>query len=137
MKKQLGDLETQFFAYVQMRKLRTVRSGDLTSSLLRLTPDQERKLLSRLSRGGLIARVRQDLYLAPPQLPLGGAWIPNQKEYYINRKTPIKIKARQKNFCPVSANDGERFTDQGKDGDDEEGKATAFIRICLALEKDA
>jgi predicted transcriptional regulator of viral defense system len=78
MKKQLGDLETQFFAYVQMRKLRTVRSGDLTSSLLRLTPDQERKLLSRLARGGLIARVRQGLYLVPPQLPLGGAWTPNE-----------------------------------------------------------
>lgn len=78
MKKQLGDLETQFFAYVQMRKLSIVRSGDLTSSLLHLSPDQERKLLSRLSRGGLIARVRQGLYLVPPQLPLGGAWTPNE-----------------------------------------------------------
>lgn len=78
MKKQLGDLETQFFAYVQMRKLSIVRSGDLTSSLLGLTSDQERKLLSRLSRGGLIARVRQGLYLVPPQLPLGGAWTPSE-----------------------------------------------------------
>jgi predicted transcriptional regulator of viral defense system len=78
MKKQLGNLETQFFAYVQMRKLSLVQSGDLTSSLLRLTPDQERKLLSRLSRGGLIARVRQGLYLVPPQLPLGGAWTPGE-----------------------------------------------------------
>jgi predicted transcriptional regulator of viral defense system len=78
MKKQLGDLETQFFAYVQMRKLSIVRSGDLTASLLGLTPDQERKLMSRLSRGGLIARVRQGLYLVPPQLPLGGAWTPGE-----------------------------------------------------------
>ena len=78
MKKQLGDLETQFFAYVQMRKLSIVRSGDLTSSLLRWTPDQERKLLSRLSRGGLIVRVRRGLYLVPPQLPLGGAWTPGE-----------------------------------------------------------
>jgi predicted transcriptional regulator of viral defense system len=78
MKKQLGDLETQFFAYIQMRKLSVVRSGDLTASLLRLAPDQERKLLSRLSRGGLIARVRQGLYLVPPQLPLGGAWTPGE-----------------------------------------------------------
>ena len=74
MKKNLGDLETQFFAYTQMRRLRTVRTGDLADSLLRLTPEQERKLLSRLSRGALIARVRQGLYLVPPQLPLGGAW---------------------------------------------------------------
>jgi predicted transcriptional regulator of viral defense system len=78
MKKKLGDLETQFFAYAQMRRLQTVRTGDLADSLLRLTPDQERKLLSRLSRGGLIARVRQGLYLVPPQLPLGGAWTPNE-----------------------------------------------------------
>ncbi len=78
MKRQLGDLETQFFAYVQMRKMGIVRSGDLTSSLLRLTSDQERRLLSRLSCGGLIARVRQGLYLVPQQLPLGGAWTPGE-----------------------------------------------------------
>lgn len=78
MKRALGNLETQFFAYAQMRKLRVVRTGDLVSSLLRLTADQERKLLSRLSRGGLIARVRQGLYLVPPQLPLGGVWTPDE-----------------------------------------------------------
>ena len=78
MKKKLGNLETQFFAYAQMRKLQTVRTGDLTNSVLRMTPDQERKLLSRLSRGGLIARVRQGLYLVPSQLPLGGAWTPSE-----------------------------------------------------------
>jgi hypothetical protein len=72
MKKKLGDPETQFFAYMQMRKLGTACTGDLTTPLLRLTPEQESKLLSRLSRGGLIARVRQDLYLMPLQLPLGG-----------------------------------------------------------------
>ena len=78
MKRNLGILETQFFAYVQMRKLRTVRAGDLVASMLKLAPEQERKLLSRLSRGGLIARVRQGLYLVPPALPLGGAWTPSE-----------------------------------------------------------
>lgn len=78
MKRKLGSLETQFFAYVQMRKLRTIRTGDLTTSLLRVTADQERRLLSRLSRGGLIARVRQGLYLVPSHLPLGGAWTPDE-----------------------------------------------------------
>lgn len=78
MKRALGHLETQFFAYVQMRKLNVVRTGDLVRSVLRLNPDQERKLLSRLSRGGLIARVRQGLYLVPPQLPLGGTWTPGE-----------------------------------------------------------
>jgi predicted transcriptional regulator of viral defense system len=61
-----------------MREPLTVRTGNLTTSLLRLTPDQERKLLSRLSRGGLIARVRQGLCLLPPQLPLGGVWTPEE-----------------------------------------------------------
>ena len=78
MKRNLGILETQFFAYVQMRKLRAVRAGDLVASVLQLAPEQERKLLSRLSRGGLIARVRQGLYLIPPNLPLGGAWTPSE-----------------------------------------------------------
>jgi predicted transcriptional regulator of viral defense system len=78
MNRQLGILETQFFAYVQMRKLRTVSAGDLVASVLKLAPEQERKLLSRLSRGGLIARVRQGLYLVPPALPLGGAWTPSE-----------------------------------------------------------
>lgn len=78
MKRKLGMLETQFFAYAQMRKFRAVRAGDLVASVLKLTPEQERKLLSRLSRGGLIARVRQGLYLVPPALPMGGAWTPSE-----------------------------------------------------------
>jgi predicted transcriptional regulator of viral defense system len=78
MKRNLGTLETQFFAYVQMRKLKTVRAGELVTSVLGLAPEQERKLLSRLSRGGLIARVRQGLYLVPSALPLGGAWTPSE-----------------------------------------------------------
>lgn len=78
MKRKLGMLETQFFAYVQMRKLRTIQAGDLVASVLQLAPEQERKLLSRLSRGGLIARVRQGLYLVPPGLPMGGAWTPGE-----------------------------------------------------------
>ena len=55
-----------------------MRAGDLVASVLKLAPEQERKLLSRLSRGGLIARVRQGLYLVPPALPLGGAWTPSE-----------------------------------------------------------
>ena len=40
MKRKLGGLETQFFAYVQMRGLRRVRTGELTASVLRLQPAQ-------------------------------------------------------------------------------------------------
>jgi len=78
VKERLGRLEAQFFAYAQMRKLRTVRPGDLSGSMLALTPEQERKLLSRLARARLIARVRRGLYLVPPRLPLGGAWTPDE-----------------------------------------------------------
>jgi predicted transcriptional regulator of viral defense system len=100
MKKTLGDLETQFFAYVQLRKLRTVQTGDLTASLLRLTPDQERKLLSRLSRGGLIARVRQGLYLVPSQLPLGGAWTPTEA---LALNTLMKDRSGRYQICGPNA----------------------------------
>jgi predicted transcriptional regulator of viral defense system len=73
----LGPLETRFFAYTQLQNLRSVQTGDLTRAL-GLTPIQERKLLSRLSRNGLIARVRRGLYLVPPRLPAGGKWSPGE-----------------------------------------------------------
>jgi len=73
----LGNLETQLFAYVQLRGLKSVRTGDLTRAL-GLTPTQERELLSRLVRRGLIARVRRGLYLVPPRLPPGGKWSPGE-----------------------------------------------------------
>ena len=69
----LGDLETQLVAYVQLRRLSSVRTGDLTGPL-GITPTQERELLSRLVRRGLIARVRRGLYLVPPRFPPGGKW---------------------------------------------------------------
>ena len=64
-------------AYAQLRGLRTVALGDLTEPL-RLTPAQEKELLRRLARGGIIARVRPGLYLVPEKLPLGGAWSPSE-----------------------------------------------------------
>jgi predicted transcriptional regulator of viral defense system len=77
MKTKLGRQETQMLAYLQLRKSRTVRTGDLTGPL-RLTRDQERELFRRMARGSLIARVRPGLYLVPPQLPLGGSWSPDE-----------------------------------------------------------
>ena len=76
MKQKLGRLETQFFAYVQMRRLRVVQFGSLKTAL-DLSPDQERKLFSRLARAGMIARVQRGLYLVPERLPLGGKWTPD------------------------------------------------------------
>src|SRR6266478_8154505 len=77
MKRALGELETRLFAYSQMRNLRTVRLGELGEPL-RLTPQQELKLLGRLSRAGMIARVSRGVYLLPARLPLGGRWSPDE-----------------------------------------------------------
>ena len=77
MRRGLGQIETLLFAYVQLRGLRTVRVGELTEPL-ELSAIQERKLLSRLAKAGLIVRVWRGLYLVPPKLPLGGKWSPNE-----------------------------------------------------------
>ncbi|MGH7797265.1 MAG: type IV toxin-antitoxin system AbiEi family antitoxin domain-containing protein [Candidatus Binatia bacterium] len=77
MKRTLGQQEVQLLAYLQLRKLRTVRTGDLTGPL-QISRDQERELFRRMSRGGLIARVRPGLYLVPAFLPLGGLWSPDE-----------------------------------------------------------
>jgi predicted transcriptional regulator of viral defense system len=76
MKRSLGPLEIQVLAYAQLRQLRTVRSGELVQSL-RFSNRQEAEVLSQMSQGGLIARVRRGLYLLPPRLPLGGTWSPD------------------------------------------------------------
>jgi predicted transcriptional regulator of viral defense system len=77
MKTKLGRQETQMLAYLQMRKRRTVQTGELTGPL-QLTRDQERELFRRMARGGLIARVHPGLYLVPARLPLGGSWSPDE-----------------------------------------------------------
>ncbi|HEX5012488.1 MAG TPA: hypothetical protein VFY71_19025 [Planctomycetota bacterium] len=77
MKTRLGPLETRLLAYAQLRRQTLLRRGSLAREL-RLTPDQEAALLSRLARAGLIARVRAGVYLVPATLPLGGAWSPSE-----------------------------------------------------------
>jgi predicted transcriptional regulator of viral defense system len=77
MPRKLGRLETAALALAQLRNLSTMRVGDLASGL-RLSAKQERELLSRMSRSGMIANVRKGLYLFPPRLPLGGIWTPDE-----------------------------------------------------------
>jgi predicted transcriptional regulator of viral defense system len=77
MRRGLGKIEAMLFAYVQLRGLTIVRVGELGEPL-RLSAIQERKLLSRLAKAGLIARVWRGLYLVPPRLSLGGKWSPNE-----------------------------------------------------------
>ena len=54
MKRRLGNLERQLLAYAQLRKVRELRTGDL-SRPLGITAKQERELYSRLARAQLIA----------------------------------------------------------------------------------
>jgi predicted transcriptional regulator of viral defense system len=68
-------MESQFFAYVQLRQLSQVRVGEIARAL-GLSQTQEAELFRRLLRGGLIARVRPGLFLVPDKLPLGGVWSP-------------------------------------------------------------
>jgi predicted transcriptional regulator of viral defense system len=77
MKRVLGELETRFFAYAQMRRLQTVRLGELRTPL-GISARQEAKILSQLCLAGVIARVRRGLYLVPPRLPVGGKWTPDE-----------------------------------------------------------
>src|SRR5262249_32415625 len=77
MKQTLGNLERQLFAYAQMRGLSTLRTGDLTKAL-NISPKQESKLFTRLSKGRMIAQVRRGLYLIPQRLPLGASWAPSE-----------------------------------------------------------
>ena len=79
MKTRLGRQDMLLLAYAQMRKQRVLRAGELTGPL-RLSRKQERELFSRLTRSGMIARVRPGLFLVPPRLPLGGAWTPSEAE---------------------------------------------------------
>ena len=72
---QLGNLATRFFSYVQMRKKRTVQTGEI-APILGLSSSQEKDLLRRLGRSGWILRLRRGLYLIPPRLPAGGQYSP-------------------------------------------------------------
>lgn len=99
MKSRLGRQETQALAYLQMRRQRTVKVGDLVRAL-RVTPLQERELFRRLSKGRLIARVRPGLYLVPAQLPLGGTWSPDEA---LALTTLIKDRGGRGQICGPNA----------------------------------
>jgi predicted transcriptional regulator of viral defense system len=77
VRRRLGGLERQLLAYAQLRKLRELRSGQLLEPL-GITAKQERELLGRMAKAGLIAQVRRGLYVIPRELPLGDAWTPDE-----------------------------------------------------------
>jgi predicted transcriptional regulator of viral defense system len=108
MKKGLGQAETRLFAYIQMRGLRTLRTGELIKPL-GLTAIQERKLLSRLAKAGLIARVWRGLYVVPSRLPLGGRWTPDE---ILALNTLMSQQKGQYQICGPSAFNRYGFDEQ-------------------------
>ena len=72
---ELGQLSSKFFAYVQLKKMDTVRTGELAVAL-GVTKSQERDLLYRLSDSGWIVRLKRGVYLVPPRIPAGGKYSP-------------------------------------------------------------
>jgi len=96
------------FAYVQLRGLPTVRVGELRGPL-RLSAIQERKLLNRLAKAGLIVRVWRGLYLVPPRLPLGGKWSPNEA---LALSTLMANQKGQYQICGPNAFNRYGFDDQ-------------------------
>ncbi len=108
MKRRLGNLERQLLAYAQLRKVRELRTGDLLKPL-GITAKQERELYSRLARAGLIAQVRRGLYLVPRELPLGGAWTPDEA---LALNTLMSDRAGRYQICGPNAFNRYGFSEQ-------------------------
>ena len=73
---QLGPLETQLFAWIQLKDRNLMRTGE-ASRIFGLTPANETKLFSRLCRRQLALRLMNGLFLMPSKIPPGGKWGPN------------------------------------------------------------
>jgi len=100
-KTELGPLEIQFIAYTQMRKKVLVCTGELTDAL-GINSKQERELLSRMSRKGLIIRLKRGVYLVPPKMPPGGRY--GVDEYLILEKLMEVLKGRSQISGPNAFN---------------------------------
>jgi predicted transcriptional regulator of viral defense system len=100
-KPQLGPLEVQFFAYVQMKKKLLVRMGEF-ANVLDISGKQERELLSRMARTGLIIRLTRGVYLVPPRVPPGGKY--GADEYLLLEKLMEVLKGRYQVSGPNAFN---------------------------------
>ena len=72
----LGPMEIQFFAWIQLEKIRHVQTGDLVKAM-NLSLKQEADLLYNLSSSGFIIKLRRGFYLTPQKIPSGGLWSPS------------------------------------------------------------
>ena len=71
----LGNLSVSFFAYVQLKNLEVVRTGEI-APVLGITGAQERDLFRRLSNSGWIVRLKRGVYIVPSRIPAGGKYSP-------------------------------------------------------------
>ncbi|MBF0363855.1 MAG: hypothetical protein HQK49_22740 [Oligoflexia bacterium] len=74
---QFGPITTQFFAWIQAKKINIVKQGDVTR-VLNISDNQERTLLYRLNKSKLIIRLFRGIYLVPDRIPPGGKWSPDR-----------------------------------------------------------
>lgn len=71
----LGDLSIRLLSYAQLKKKTLARRGEFTKAL-GITETQERDILFRLAKIGIIVRLTRGIYLLPEQLPPGGKYNP-------------------------------------------------------------
>ena len=100
-KRELGPLEMQLLAYVQLRKKDVIHTGEI-SPVLDISSKQERELLSRMGRSGLIIRLKRGAYLVPPRMPSGGRWVVS--EYFILSKLMAVVKGKYQITGPNAFN---------------------------------
>lgn len=75
----LGNLETSFFSWIQLRTIRIVKNG-MFSAVSGISSKQETELLNRLAGKSLIVRLQKGIYLVPTRIPPGGKWMPDEYE---------------------------------------------------------
>ncbi|MFH0999187.1 MAG: type IV toxin-antitoxin system AbiEi family antitoxin domain-containing protein [Pseudomonadota bacterium] len=100
-KTKLGKFEMQLLAYAQLWKKEFISSGEIASAL-DIHPEQEWKLLNRMTTSGLIIRLKRGAYLLPSHLPSGGRW--TVSGYYILSKLMEVIKGRYQISGPSAFN---------------------------------
>lgn len=105
----LGAQEIQLLSYAQMYSKATLRAGEAAAAL-GVTPEQERKLLSRLASSGMIIRLKRGAYLMPAKLPPGGVWTAG--EYVILAELMHACGNGRCQFCGPTAFYFHKLTDQ-------------------------
>jgi len=100
-------LVTRFFAYVQLKKIERIATGELLRPL-KLTSEQEKLFLSRLAKSGWIVRLRRGLYLIPPRIP-EGPWNPG---IYLTLQKLMEDCNGKYQICGLSAFSFYQFTEQ-------------------------